>query len=585
MPKTVKRQSLLHGATILVAATGLVKVLGGLFRIPLQNIIGSTGISYYDTAYALYLPIYSLAMAGLPIALSRLVSESVARGSYRDVRAYRRVAQRMFLASGLVGTFVLFLIAYPFASFVNSGALLSILLTAPSLLFCCAMASYRGYYEGLRNMYPTAISSVIEALGKLVIGLVGAYIVVEIGMSEFRKAGTVFGAQVEAMDGAALEEVAYMMTLPYGAAAAIAGVTLGTLLGAIYLVLRKRMGGDGITREMLLASPPARSRRYYLRSLVSISIPIVIGSLAQNIAGLVDVTQVQRQLLSVVHNNTDLILNMYAGRLPAAADLDKVAQFLYGCYKGIAFSIYNLVPTLTAALGISALPALAAAWTKRDRKAIRSNLESVLRVSALFVLPAGLGIFSMARPIMNLLLRDAGAASISAPILGILGITAIFSGMTMPLTNMLQAIGKQKIPVRNMAIGVVLKVGVNFVLVGIPSINIMGAPVGTLVCYLFLFVMNLIALLRHSRVRPDFVSVLLKPLTAALMCALAAWVSYRPLLGLLGGKLAAVCGIFCGAAVYLLALVLLRAIRKEDILTLPKGEKIAAKLERWRIIS
>lgn len=579
-----KQQSFLQGAMILVGATALVKIVGAIFKIPLTNLIGASGMGYFSTAYDLYLPIYSLAMAGLPIAISRMVAERVVEKRYRDVRKTLRVTQRAFLVTGLLGFVIMLALSYPYILYVdNPGALWSIFAITPSLLFCCIMSSYRGYYEGLRNMYPTAVSSVIEALGKLFLGLGMAYLVILKAKLEFAASGTVFGKALTLPSGAAPSvEDAVMAASPYAAAAAILGITIGTALGALYLIIRHKRGGDKITGAELDASPAPESGRKTLRMLVAIAIPVVLGSLVTNVASLVDMATVQRQLSHAVKLDVNTITTMYAGLLPENTEPDQISNFLYGCYKGLAYSIYNLIPSLTSVLGVSALPVLAMAWTEKRRDAIKTNVESMIRITALVVLPAGTGIAVLSGPILHLLYSGRpGEASIAEPILGVLGVAALFSGLTAPLTNMLQAIGRQGVPVRNIAVGAVLKIVVNYVLVGIPGVNVIGASVGTAVCYFYIFVANLICLIRYSGVMPNLHAALVKPAVSALVCGAVAWGSCRLLEHYLGkGSIPTVLAILLAAAAYLIMLFCTRTVTKVDILGLPKGEKIAARLEK-----
>lgn len=592
-----KQQSFLHGAIILVGATVLVKIIGAVFKIPLANLIGGTGMGYFMAAYDLYQPLYALAMGGLPIAVSRMVAERVAEKRYRDVRKTLRIAQRAFLVTGLTGFILMLLIAYPYILFTGkSGALLSILLITPCLLFCCVMSSYRGYYEGLRNMYPTAISSVIEALGKLLLGLGFAYCVILKARAQYNATGIVFGNTVVVPPNPDPEEYARMVRNaiaaaagPYASAAAVVGVTIGAALGAIYLIIRHRMTGDKITVAELRTSPRPMRNRQTLRIMIAIAIPVVLGSLVTNVASLIDLATVQRRLVDAFRTDPNAVLSMYEGLLPAStAGLSgdelgsEISNYLYGCYKGFAYSIYNLVPTLTSVLGVSALPALTTAWTERDRRGVKVNVESMIRITGLIALPAGIGIAALSGNILNLLYASKPEeAAVSTPVLTILGAAAVFSGLMAPLTNMLQAIGKQNIPVRNIAVGGVLKIVVNFILVGIPSVNVIGAPVGTLCCYFYIFLSNLYCLLKYSHVRMNFMSTLIKPAFAAILCGAAGWAAA----GLLGwvissDKLATVLAICIAGLVYVIALLCTRAITRQDVLMLPKGQKIAAVLAK-----
>lgn len=191
------KQSFLHGALILMVAIALVKIIGALFKIPLSWILTPVGNGYFANAYSLYFPIFSLATAGFPIAISRLVSENSARGRYRDIRQIHTVSIKIFLILGIIAFSVMFFGAKPYVQYAVSNnpdnALPAIYALAPAVFFNSLMAIYRGYYEGLRNMYPTAISEILEALSKLVFGLAGAFIVIQMGMQEYAATGKVYG--------------------------------------------------------------------------------------------------------------------------------------------------------------------------------------------------------------------------------------------------------------------------------------------------------------------------------------------------------------------------------------------------------
>ena len=259
-----KSQSLLSGAFILVVATILVKVIGALFKIPLSMLIGEVGRGYFSTAYEIYTPLYSISMAGLPVAVSRLVAKERSLGHFRDVRMIRRVARRLFLIMGVLGTVLLLLIAYPYTKYVVGFVenVYCVLAIAPSIFFCCCMSTYRGYYEGMQNMVPTAISEVIEVVGKLVVGLGASYILLKTQLAKFAAGQPVFGAV------RATEEEALAAIYPFAAAAAVLGVTSGTILGLIYLVIRHKFVGDGITKSELLASPKPQSGRTLAKIII-----------------------------------------------------------------------------------------------------------------------------------------------------------------------------------------------------------------------------------------------------------------------------------------------------------------------------
>lgn len=570
------RQSFLHGALILTAAILLVKVIGALFKIPLNWIISEDGMGYFSTAYNFYSPIFSLATAGFPIAIARLVSENYARGNYRDIRMIHRASIPIFLTTGTVGFLIMELGARSYVNIVgNENALPSMIVLAPAILFSCLSSIYRGYYEGMRNMYPTALSEVTEALGKLVIGLSCAWGVITYGMNEYAASGTVFGQKVES------EAFARAATLPYAAAGAILGVTMGSLLGFIVLFIRHRRRGDGITKEQLRTSHPSHTMHYTVVRLIKIAIPIGIGSLLVNVANLVDTTFLQTRIGDIMANSKDVLLSMYNGLIPDynLKNPDSIPNFLYGCYAN-AMTLYMLVPSITQAFGISALPNVTSAWTRGDRREIKKSIETVMRVTALVAIPAGLGMSVLAQPIVSLIYGSHGASQIIARALIIMGIGAIFASLSTPLQSMLQAVGRVDLPVKLLMIGLLIKVALNYTLCGIPEINILGAGTGTVVCYAFITVMSVVFLCRVTGIVPNLISVFLKPLIAGGLCALAAFLAYNLVSLILPGKVATLAAIIVACVVYVIALLCLRVIQRSDVRMLPKGQKIEKILEK-----
>ncbi|MBQ2676348.1 MAG: polysaccharide biosynthesis protein [Clostridia bacterium] len=590
MEKTRKQHNFLHGALILVIATALVKVIGAIFRIPLGKLLGGEGMGYYSSAYDLYAPIYTIAMAGLPIAISKLVAEAVAQNRFKDAKSLLRVAQRTFFITGLAGFMLISLIAYPFAVYINKnfGALYSVLVIAPSMLFCCIMACYRGYYEGLKNMYPTAISQVIEALCKLIFGFGFAYVIMQIGMSQYNDSGAVFG-QVITATGEEGIKAAQGVILPFASAGAIGGVTLGTIIGAIYLLISHKSKGDGITAAEIEASPEPYADRENFKTLMKFALPVVLGALAQNLASIIDLITVQGQLNNAMGISAQTVIQSHGSAL-LNVEADKIPTFLYGCYKGFAYSFYNLVPTVTSVIGISVLPNLAAAWYEKNKQAVKFNIESVLRMTTLIAAPMGLGIAVLSNPILTIFFSDRpDEVIVSADLLFWLAIAGIFAGIAMPITSMLQAIGKQKVPVVNILIGLGAKIILNAALVVIPEINILGAAISTVVCYVLIVVLNIISLAKHSGVMPNLWTTLGKPFTSAILCAISAFAVYGLASNWLGaGRMGMILstGISVVVAVIVFCVVLfcLKTITKDDVKLLPKGEKIAKVLEKFKVL-
>lgn len=585
-----KKQSLLNGALVLVIATAFVEIIGLIYKIPLTELIGTVGRGYTGTAYNIYIPIHNIALAGLPVAISKLVSQSVAQGHYNDVKKIFKIAFRLFLVAGILGTALLLVLAYPYAkSMDNMASLPSIIMIAPAVFLCCVMSTYRGYYSGLRNQNPTALSQMCEVLGKLVFGLGLAFIVQQYGVNCFNKGLPVYGTECATMDEAILA------LSPYAAAASIFGVTMGAACSLLFLVLRHKLVGDKITTQELESSPAAKSGKEIAKMLGAIAIPVVISTLVMNITNLIDSWSIQARLQSAVDNGLSTIETMYSSALSLAGKMSntQLKSYIYGAYE-IALDFRNLVPTITTTLGSSAIPVLSEAWTVKNKLMLRSSIESVVRVTMLISLPAGMGMAILSEQLQQLVYGSSSSISISAHVMAVYGSFTFIMAISQPLINMLQAIGRVDITMKSVSIAAVIKVIINFILVGIPSINIDGAIIGTFCFYLIVVCVNLTALIRETGVKFNFKSVFFKPLFCAVLCAAAAWAftglssKFLPVFELNSRicttTVSAIIGIIAAVIVYVLALLFSKSIVAEDIKMLPKGEKICKILEKYNLI-
>lgn len=583
-------QSMLNGAMILVVATVLVKLIGALYKIPLTALIGEVGRGYFNAAYEIYTPLYAISMAGLPVAVSKTVSQERALGHYRDVKVIMRTARRIFLLTGLVATVLLLAISYPYSKFVIKAPenVVSILAIAPSIFFCCCMSSYRGYYEGLSNMVPTAVSQVLEALGKLVLGLTFSNLIMKYGLHRYTLGQSVFGETVTT------KQEALSAIYPFAAAGAIGGVTIGTLMGLVFLIIRHKLKGDGITRRMLAESPQPMKSKAWGKLIAVTALPVAAGSLILNITNLIDTVTIRNRLAYAIATDLATVKGMYLEQLTNSGTLDSdIATYLYGVY-GSVLDFKNLIPTITMTLGISAIPALSAAWAVKDKKSIKITIESVIRITMLIALPAGFGMAVLAEPILSLVYSSTNASnlvSIAAPILTTYGFAIFLFAVSSPVTNMLQALGRMDIPLKSLAVGAVVKIILNYILVGNPKININGAPVGSIVCYVIIVSINIFMLIRISGVKINFMSVFFKPLFCSAISSVTAYACYRvfgallqgvgdPASRLNGSTIATLIAVVAAVFAYVVTLLLTKGISRDDVNMIPKGEKIAKVLEK-----
>ena len=538
--QTQKQNSFFGGAAILAAGILIVKLIGMFYKIPLINIIGEAGAADFNNAYNIYAVLLTVSTAGLPVAVSKLVSEANALNRRNQVRRTFRLALVLFLTLGLISFLVMFFRADALAGMMNdSKAAAGIRALAPAVVCVGCLAALRGYSQGHSNMAPTSVSQIIEALCKLVVGLGLAFWLVKQGKDP---------------------DVA--------AAGAITGVTVGTVVALIYMVLDFVLSRG---REDTHGTDRPDSAGSILANILKIAVPITLSSSMVGIVTVIDSSLVQ-------------------GQLQSALDLtEKASRTLYGNYSG-ALNIYNLPTSLMAAITASVIPAVSAALARRDRRGAARITGSALRITALLSFPMGVGLFVLGTPIIRLLFPSLNV-EVAGPLLSTLGIATPFVCMVLVCNSVLQAHGFINLPVIVMVLGGIVKIVNNYNLVG--AIGIAGAPVGNILCFGLALVLDLVVITRVIPNRPRLLPIFVKPAIASAIMGEAAWAVYGLLSRVLtaeqvneagetirvvsrmGNALGIFLAIAVAGVVYLVLVVAIRAISKDDLALMPKGDKLA----------
>ncbi len=527
MSDSSKKQTFLHGAALLAIATAVVKIIGALYKIPLKMVIGDQGYGYFMTAYDIYSVLLMISTTGLPIAMSRMISQSSSLGHYTQVRRVYKVSKVAFLILGVGGTLLMMLFSHQLAAFQNQpDAWVSILCLGPCALFMCVMSIYRGFFQGQSNMRPTSTSQMIEAVIKLVVGLVIAYVVMQ-----------------------------YTNSIPLAAGGAIMGVTVSCLVSMLFLYGKFRPE----YRDMPPTDEKPMPYKTITKNLLAIAVPITIGS-----AGL--------QILTVLETR------LYMGQLlTAGGHSQEAADIIRGIYA-MTQTFFNMPCSFIIPITTSVIPAITAQLTLKDDKGVKGTEESAARVAGLISLPCAVGLCLMAEPVMSLLYSGT-ELELAGKLMALLAI-CIFPYGAIQFTNaILQSHGFAHVPVINMLVVGAIKLFVVYTLVGNPALGILGAPIGAIACYACICILNLTAIRRLVPQKPALLSNLLRPLLSAAVMGIVVWACNWGLEKLLGadGSRIIRCGvpILVGVAVYFVAVVLFKAITREDCQLLPKGEKIA----------
>jgi stage V sporulation protein B len=531
------KNTFVKGVAILGIAGLIGKVIGAFYRVPLTHIIGTDGMGLYQIAYPIYSFLVLLSSAGLPTAISKLVAERIVSGDYRGAHRVFQVAFQVLAVMGIASTAFLAALSYPLAVAVGDArAMLSLLCLSPALLFVSVICAYRGYFQGLQQMVPTALSQIIEQIGKLIFGFALAMVM--------GKNGVV-----------------------YAAAGAVLGVSISEAIALVGMIVAYNRHKPQLKKNIRasIRRPKPRFKKVAI-SLARVAVPITIGSSMMPLVNTLDTAVVIRRLQSI-------------------PELSDGATSLFGILTGMINPLINMPAVLTLSLSMALVPAIAACIKRGDQLGTHSTSALGFRMALWVGLPAALGMYLLADPIMHLLYGSQSAEKllIGGNLLRSMSVAVLFLSLNQTMAGILQGIGRVFLPVRNILIGAAFKLILNFVLVGIPAINIQGAAVGTIACYAVASVLSAIDVIRYTRMKFSIGDFLLRPLTAAVGMGLTVWAFDHFLSPHLGTAIGTLGAVAVGAAVYLLLLVVVRGVKPSDMRMIPGGRRITALLVKAHI--
>lgn len=554
MSSGTNNKSFVKGAAVLGVAGLLVKILGAVFRIPLGNMVSESAMAYYQPAYYIYTFLLVISTSGIPTAISRMVSEHIVVEDYRGAHRVFKVSAYLMTGIGLVSFVFLFFGAGAVSAAMNTpNAKYPMMVIAPSLLLVPIMTAYRGYFQGMQNMKPTAVSQVIEQVCRVGFGLALAYML-------YRSAATVLpwaGADAETARDVK------------GAMGAISGATFGSIGGLLIVALIYFLSRKAIHYRMRVHPETTyESTGSLLKQILIIAIPITIGAAVMPIMNMVEVPIINHRLLD-------------AGYSAAEADV------LYGMLSGYVMSLINLPQVLTQALAMSLVPMIASVYTEGDRAALTQNTVLGTRLALMVGFPCAFGLAVLSRPIMLLLYpTKPQVTENSATCLAILAFGVIFLSLVQTLAAILQGVGKQMVPVINLGIAILIKIVVTYVLVGQPALNIKGAAIGTLVAYMATAVLDILAIKKYMGVSFPAGLCYVRPCIAAAVMGGFAYLVYKGLTlmlgtGLMANALSTLLAIALGACFYGVLLIVTKSCTREDLAHMPKGASLVRLYDRF----
>ncbi len=520
-----KKDSFIKQATILAAAGLFVRFVGFLYRLPMTKLIGDDGNGIYAQGYNLYLFFLILSSAGLPAAISKLVSERIAHGYRSEAHKIFRVSLVVSGVMGLAASLALWFGARGLSVVVKSPlSYHSILTLAPTVFIVAIMSSFRGYFQGMKNAVPTAISQVIEQIINAIFSVaLAGYFLDSTKRIELASAGGTAGTGIGALAGL-------------------------IVIVAIYFSLRRN-----IHASVRLEKRPKRSTSFALATeLLSVAAPIILGTAIFSVANLIDTM-------------------MALDRLQASkAFTQKECLQLYGQLSGKYITLTTLPVSISTALATAALPSIASAFVLR--KNVSHKINSAMRVAMLLSIPAAVGIGVLGEQIILLLFPDHTKGAI---LLNVGSISIIFLALSQITTGMLQGIGRIRVPVFSALCGALVKIPLNYFLISVPSINILGAVISTIGCYAVASAVNLWALKASIKIKLDVMGIFVKPLIASALMGLCCFIVYYILFYVSGSNtISVLVAIIVGMLSYFGFLVFVKGINHDDLSSMPFGAKI-----------
>ena len=521
------------GVLILTVASILVKAVGLISKIALNRVVGSVGAGYYSSAYEIYAFLYVISTSGLPVAISIMIAKSVANGNSGRANRIFNTAFKVFATMGLVLTGLMIIFSPQLSKLMGAPETEScIKAVAPTLFFICISSCIRGYFQGYQLMGPTAVSQIIEAVFKVVIGICGALYAKNMGYADH-----------------------------IVAAYTVMGVTVGVFLGTLYLTLRKyifdkynRIGDNGSLEISSMG---------LIKEMLKIAVPITLSSSVLSLTTILDTFMIQNRLLSYGMDKTTI-------------------RIYYGDYTSLVISMFNLPTILIYPIANALVPLISASVAKNDEDGGIKIRKLGMRMTAIISIPCAVGMAVFSAPILNLLMFKDDSVERAAPWLSVAAISVIFLGVIAITNAFLNSAGHQRLPIISMLCGATVKLAANLIL--LDKIGMIGAPIATVLCYLTASVMNIYFVIKKVGDIPNPFDVFFMPFVCAAICVSSSLIAYTMLTKLISVELATFAAILIAALVYAMTVIKSRTVSEEEIMLVPKGRALITALKKLKII-
>lgn len=537
--------------SILAAASIIAKVIGLIYRVPLTNILGDKGNSYYSTANEIYSIILMISSFSLPLAVSKLMSERIHRGEIRNANRVFLCAVRFAVLSGGA----LALITYAFAGLLTKYVMnielakFGLRVLAPAILIFAITGTFRGFFQGLSNMVPTAVSQVIEQIINAVVSVVCAVIMYQYGLDLARQQGN------------------DLLAPAWGAAGATFGTVASVTVAMLFIMVVYSMYHKNWQRQMRsdVTGHRESSVKIY-RILILTILPIVLSTLINNISNVVD-----QGIFNAVLKGQGYSEDQYAT--------------IWGIYVGKFRVLMNVPLSIASCLGPAIVPSLTAAVANRNKRDAVNKISSSIRFTMILTIPCALGMAALGGPIIQLLFHPTSGLPLSEGIMQAGALLIIFSALSTLTTAILQGLNKLREPLIHCAIALVLHLICLVVLLRNFNLNIYAVIYSNIFFALIVFILNALSIKRCISYRQEIYRTFVVPSLASIIMAFGAYGVYNLFHMFAGNTISTIIAIAAGVVIYAVGLVSFHGITIDDMEGLPKKNliiKIFRKLGLFR---
>lgn len=498
------KQKYIGSALLLLLSSVVVKLISAVYKIPLTAYIGATGRGYFNIAYNLYMPVHAVIMGAFPIALSHLVSKYNEQGNSAKIYSLKKAGKLLFFIAGVLGTALIILLAKPYANMVGSDkSIYTIYVIAPTVLFSALCAGSRSLAEGFMNMIPTSVSQIIEAVFKLVFGLLFAKYSMSLLYDMYLNSGAVLGIACET------EQSALSLIYPLTSAAAMGGVTVGAFFSMIYasIYTSVKYNSFSVSRQYTTLGS--------LKEIAAFSAPIIISTVIQSASTFLDNSSVQ---ICLSYCNIDELKNAYITCIEISnVQNDDLVTYIYGLFSS-AQDFKNLIPGFTMALGVAAVPAISASYESGNKERMNVLLNSIFKYTSIIALAGGVYLSLTANNLLSVLYGNSNSDIVigTVQLVEYYGFTMLFYCLAGVSVFAIQAVGKAKAGIPAIIISAVLRIGINCLFVSKSDINIYGTVLSGAVGYFVIMVCNMMIFKKHTGVKYDNLNIILKPAVCSL---------------------------------------------------------------------